>query len=228
MILKDLINGLSSLLFPPICKSCNKRIDSNKDVICRECWNRLERVDSDFFLHKEIPENIDNVFAIFKFDDLFKKIVHALKYQGNKSIGVELGKQMSIFIETEMIKKDESVFVPIPLHPIKYRERGYNQAEAIARGLSIELNIPVKTKLIKRVRNTSTQTKLNAEERRANMESAFAIINDPDIEKIRQVVLVDDVFTTGSTMNSAAKVLKEKGFDRVIGLVAATPANRET
>ncbi len=227
MLLKDLINGLSSLVFPPICKSCNKRIDSNKDVICGECWNRLERVDTGLFLHREIPENIDKVFAIFQFDDLFKKIVHALKYQGNKSIGVELGKQMSIFIKPEMIKKDESAFVPIPLHPIKHRERGYNQAEAIARGLSIGLNIPVKTKLIKRVKNTSTQTKLNAEERKANMESAFAIVNNPDIGKIRQVVLVDDVFTTGSTMNSAAKVLKERGFDRVIGLVAATPAEKD-
>ena len=224
MLLKDLINGLSSLVFPPICKSCDRRIDSNKDVICRECWNRLECVDSALFSHKEIPENIDKVFAIFQFNDLFRKIVHALKYQGNKSIGFELGKQMSIFIKPEMIKKDESAFVPIPLHPIKYRERGYNQAEAIARGLSIGLNIPVETKLIKRVKNTSTQTKLNAEERRANMENAFAIVNDS--KKIKQVVLVDDVFTTGSTMNSAAKVLREKGFDRIIGLVAATPAEK--
>lgn len=224
MLLKDLINGLSSLIFPPVCKSCNKRIDSNMNIICNECWNGLVRVDKEIFLQKEIPENINKVYAIFQFDDLFQKIIHALKYQGNNSIGVELGKRMSKYVEPEMVNKERGMFVPVPLHPIKYRERGYNQAEAIARGLSIGLDIPLNTRLIKRVKNTSTQTKLNAEERRKNMESAFVIDSNSDIEKIRQIVLVDDVFTTGSTMNSAAKVLKESGINKVVGLAAATPA----
>lgn len=122
MLLRDLINGLSSLIFPPVCKSCNKRIDSNRDVICGECWNGLVRVDKEIFLQKEIPENINKVYAIFQFDDLFQKIVHALKYQGNNSIGVELGKRMSIYVEPEMVNKEGVIFVPIPLHPIKHRE----------------------------------------------------------------------------------------------------------
>jgi ComF family protein len=223
MLIKELLNGLISLIFPPICKSCDKRIDSGRSVICNACWNALKNVDKDLLSKKEIPENIDEIYAVYLFDDLFQKIVHALKYQGTESIGIEIGKRMSNFINPSLLSEDKSVLIPIPLHPIKHRERGYNQSELIAIGLSESTNIPINTKVIKRVKNTKTQTKLSAEERKQNMENAFTICKNFNLKTNKVVILVDDVFTTGATMNSAAMVLRNAGFRKVIGLAAAVP-----
>lgn len=223
MFIKELLNGLTSLIFPPICKSCDRRIDSSASVICNACWDTLKTVDKSLLPKIETSGNIDEIYAVYLFDDLFQKIVHALKYQGNESIGIELGKRMSSFINPFMPSKNKAALVPIPLHPIKHRERGYNQSELIAIGLNEGTGIPINTRVIRRVKNTKTQTKLNAKEREQNMENAFAICKRFNLKADRIIILVDDVFTTGATMNSAALVLKNAGFKKVIGLVAATP-----
>jgi ComF family protein len=146
-----------------------------------------------------------------------------LKYQGNVSIGYKIGQQMALYLPTEIKTLQPSIFVPIPLHPIKLRERGYNQSEAITRGLASNSGIRVETKLLKRIKNTATQTKLNAEERQANMEMAFAINRKSSVSSGNTLILIDDVFTTGATLNSAAGVLRQSGFHKVIAVTAAAP-----
>ncbi|HPC36315.1 MAG TPA: ComF family protein [Candidatus Marinimicrobia bacterium] len=220
---KTLASGVTSLLFPPICKSCEKRMDSNAGPICPDCWQKLQLFSAEEMKNKNIPENLDLVWPVFLFDDLFQKIIHALKYQGNISIGYEIGQRMALHLPPEVIDFPSALFVPIPLHPIKLRERGYNQSEAIAKGLASNSGIRVETKLLKRIKNTATQTKLNAEERQANMEMAFAINRGNTVPSDSVIILVDDVFTTGATLNSAAGVLRQSGFQKVIAVTAAAP-----
>ncbi len=220
---KTLVTGVTSLLFPPICKGCEKRMDSNVGLICADCWQKLQLFPAEAIKNKIIPESLDQVWPVFLFDELFQKIIHALKYQGNVSIGYKIGQQMALYLPTEIKTLQPSIFVPIPLHPIKLRERGYNQSEAITRGLASNSGIRVETKLLKRIKNTATQTKLNAEERQANMEMAFAINQKSSVSSGNTLILIDDVFTTGATLNSAAGVLRQSGFHKVIAVTAAAP-----
>jgi len=220
---KTLVTGVTSLLFPPICKGCEKRMDSNVGLICADCWQKLQLFPAEAIKNKIIPESLDQVWSVFLFDELFQKIIHALKYQGNVSIGYEIGRRMALHLPSEIKDLQSACYVPIPLHPIKLRERGYNQSEAIAKGLASHSGVKVEHKLLKRIKNTATQTKLNAEERQANMEMAFAINRKNTVPSDNAIILIDDVFTTGATLNSAAGVLRQSGFHKVIAVTAAAP-----
>jgi ComF family protein len=114
--------------------------------------------------------------------------------------------------------------IPVPLHPIKFRERGFNQAEWIANGLGKTIQIPVRTQLMKRVKHTISQTTLNREERLNNMKKAFKINQDVSD---RNIGIVDDVLTTGSTISSMASILKDAGAKKIIALTVATPLERK-
>ena len=222
-VFRDFNYGLSTMLFPPICKGCGNRINTVKQIFCEKCWNSLSFFSDTDISSKEIPGYIDDIFIVYRFDDMFQTIIHALKYQNNPSIGIRLGYMMSKILRSKIKSYDKYILIPIPLHPIKKRERGYNQAEAIGVGLKNGLGIPIFTKVIKRVKNTSTQTKLSAEERKENMKNAFDVTGAVDLIKERYVALVDDVFTTGSTMSSAAKALHENGIERIIAITAGAP-----
>jgi ComF family protein len=117
----------------------------------------------------------------------------------------------------------QSVFVPIPLHPSRRRPRGFNQAEIIAKVLSKRFTIPVRTDILKRVRKTVPQVEMkNRQERLSNMKGVF-MVNNKNISKVKQstVILVDDVYTTGATMQSACEALKRAGVKTVWGLTIA-------
>jgi len=198
-------------------------MESGQGVICADCWQQLELFPTEELQTKNIPESLDLVWPVFLFNDLFQKIVHALKYQGNVSLGRELGRRMAAHLPFDFDKYQPDLFVPIPLHPIKLRERGYNQSDAIARGLAFRLGDALETGLLRRIRNTVTQTQLSAEERQVNMQAAFKISRKKTINPHDTIVLVDDVFTTGATLGSAAQTLRQAGFNRIIAITAAAP-----
>lgn len=220
---KTLLSGITSLLFPPICKGCEKRMETAQGVICDDCWQKLELFPTEELKTKNIPENLDLIWPVFLFDELFQKIIHTLKYQGNASVGREIGRRIARHLPSNFDEYRPELFVPIPLHPIKLRERGYNQSEAIAAGLASQLKGIVETGLLKRIKNTATQTKLNAEERQANMQMAFTINRKKTIACETTIVLIDDVFTTGATLASAAQMLRQAGYKRIIAVTAAAP-----
>jgi len=172
---------------------------------------------------KQVPEHLEAVFPVFNFGPLIQNLIHALKYQGCKSLGVALGKYAGIQVRPMIPPELDLVLIPIPLHPIKLRERGYNQSDYIAEGFAVSLQLPVRKDILRRIKNTVTQTQLTAEERHQNMQDAFSVKKNVDLTKVKNVILIDDVLTTGSTMNSAAEVLKKVGIQRIYGLTVATP-----
>lgn len=222
-LIQDILDGLSSLFFPPICKGCGQRMDANEGVVCEKCWQKLCLFPPDELQKKIIPANLEFVWPVFQFDEIFQRIVHALKYQENVSLGYELGRRMAYHLPPQFRDYEPIVLVPIPLHPIKLRERGYNQSEAIARGLSAVLGSAIEPELLIRIKNTVTQTKLNAVERQANMQAAFDINKKKDTNHGNTIVLVDDVFTTGATLDSASRMLRQAGFAKIIAITAAAP-----
>lgn len=215
--------GFTALLFPRICLICERRIDGGDNPVCPQCWNGLRRLSPEI-IHSKQPENglLDTIYPVFEFNDAVQTIIHGLKYSGFKSLGIKLGRLMTSFIPADFFCAD-TVLIPIPLHPIKFRERGYNQSSLLARGIAEKTGLVVREDILHRVKNTVTQTHLDAQERLLNMERAFAISRRGDCAALSSIVLVDDVFTTGATIGAAAAVLKATGVAAVRGLTAAAP-----
>ena len=145
-----------------------------------------------------------------------KEIIHALKYERRRSIAAPLGELMRV--TGARLLKDAVVVVPVPLHPRRQYQRGFNQADDLAR----QLGLPV-APLLKRVVHTQSQSELPKDQRRANVKDAFEFRSDARslIPDPRIVVLVDDVSTTGSTLDACARVLKSAGVREVRAITAA-------
>jgi ComF family protein len=162
---------------------------------------------------------IDELVSLFVFEKEgpFQKIVHSLKYSGIQPLGIELGRRLGAVIQERGFQAD--ALVPVPLHRRKLRERGYNQSLLIARGISEVLGTPIRAELVRRGRWTQTQTALSKEERQKNVENAF----ESDGTRLGGicVIVVDDVITTGATVEAVAHVLKSSGARLVVAASAA-------
>ena len=232
MNIRALTNRLYSpfldFLYPPLCIACNTPLSDGNQKICSECWNAIPRVTKDLSLYQQtrakllFEGNINDIIAYFVFEKKgpFQHIVHALKYKEYKSVGVDLGLRIGEALKEWSFEVD--ILIPVPLHRIKHRERGYNQSEFIARGIASVIHKPVVPHAVRRAHNTQTQTKLTIEERRKNMECAFELI--PHSSKIlsgKKCLLVDDVITTGATTNACAHVIRSAGATEIIAASAA-------
>jgi ComF family protein len=142
-----------------------------------------------------------------------KESVYRLKYSNRREYAISYAQELARVYGGWIEEKGVEALVPIPLHPKRQRRRGYNQAQLIARELGRLLDIPVETKLLKRVINTRPQKELNDKERKNNLKKAFKICTN-DVQ-LNQVLLVDDIYTTGSTMDGAAEELKKAGVGNV-------------
>jgi len=222
-IIDRLIFGMSTLFFPPICVGCQNRIAQNQTLVCNSCRQQLQYLSDEMILNKEFPENLNAIIPVYVYDERVQGIIHALKYQGFKSLGIVLGELIASQVKSKIKIEPNTILVPVPLHPIKYRERGYNQSYFIAKGLGNILDLNIKNNMLKRTKNTVTQTHLTALERHQNMKNAFKLMAGVDFSQIENAILVDDVFTTGATLNSAAYVLKSAGVDSVIGVTVTAP-----
>ncbi len=221
--LTNVIKGGIELLFPPLCFNCNEKLTDDEKVICTKCWFEITLLPDHILSKKHKGENIDHLDSLWLFDETFQKIVHLLKYSNCRTIGLQIGRFMGNYLkESSWADFENSVLVPVPLHPAKKRERGYNQAELMAKGISEVTGIAVNTKLVRRVKNTATQTKMNREERIENMKNAFAPQNKI---KSKTVIIIDDVYTTGTTINSVAEVIKTN--NKAITAVAFSAAMPE-
>jgi len=229
---KRAVNGLFSPLvdffYPPLCLSCRKLLLDAQRHVCHECWGSIQLVHPKLELYQETRDKlcasgtVDELVAAFVFEKegVYQHIVHALKYSDCQSLGVELGKRVGHVMNVWGVTGD--YLVPIPLHRRKLRERGYNQAELIASGMSEVTGIPVRTDLVRRKKFTQTQTMLSLEERKKNMDDAFEVV-PVAIRNLENntCILVDDVITTGSTIISCARELRAAGASRTIAASSA-------
>lgn len=179
----------------PRCKKCSKEMESGEIEYCYDCTN------TNHFFNKGI--------ATFKHDNNFKKSIYNFKYK-NKREYADFYTEAIIKNYKEMIGSwNAEVLIPIPLFASKKVQRGFNQAEILAYKLSVELKIPVDSKLLQRNRNTNPQKELNRIQRVKNVEKAFNLSNK--IVQYRKIILIDDIYTTGATLDSCAKILREAG-----------------
>ncbi len=228
--LNYIIHPIIDIIYPPVCCICKKLSERKELPVCSSCWGTFTTVSPTNPTWIEIKSkfknkgNVDNLLSCYLFESEgnLQEVIHLLKYQGMTSLGVRLGCDIGIAMSghPELVKAD--YLVPVPLHKRKERERGYNQSEFLCKGINQIIPIPVVPSLLKRIRYTQTQTHLNLEERILNVEDAFMVHGTclPSV-KGKSFIMVDDVITTGSTIDACASQLLSNGASKVFAVSAA-------
>jgi ComF family protein len=216
--LRDFFN----LLFPDLCVVCGENLLKNEQHVCLSCLHEIPKTNyhclPDNPVEKrfwgKVPVFRGTAFFFFHKGSPFQKLLHALKYKGNKEIGEVLGK----YAAADLLESPDfcavDVIIPVPLHPKKYKKRGYNQSECIASGLSAVLQRPIDTTTLRRVRENTTQTRKSVFERYENTEGIFELL-DKNTLSGKHVLIVDDVLTTGSTLEACVQALSESADIKV-------------
>jgi ComF family protein len=204
-----------ALIYPRNCVTCNNSLFKHENMVCNHCYITLPK--SNF--HKEENSELERVFAgrvpvvkvgsyyLFEKSGKVQKLLHSIKYKSNKVLAEQLGVWYAQSLKDchEISKAD--VIIPVPLHPKKQKQRGFNQSEEFAKGLSKEFNIPINTTNLIRNAFTETQTRKRKFERWENVKDKFELKHPESLEN-KMVVLVDDVITTGATIDACYDALK--------------------
>jgi ComF family protein len=211
-MIQQIAKGLAQLVYPRLCMGCNKPLLEEENILCLNCnvYN-IPRTAYHHILDNETAMRFAGrfryeratSFAYFLSEGLLQHLLHELKYNDRQDVGVYLGKQFAYDLKLTGWAKGIDGIIPIPLHPDKEKARGYNQSRKIAEGMSKVLGIPVLDNILVRVRNTESQTQKNREQRIDNMKGAFSLEN-PKMLQGKHVLLLDDVLTTGATLEAAA------------------------
>ncbi len=220
---------LTDLFFPPRCAVCDGLLKIHEQGVCLKCEPALHRIreprcvkcgkevakDSDIFcpdcsIH---AHRFESGRALFLYNDAMKKSIYRFKYAGRKEYAAFYADEMAREFASWIRSTGAEAIVPIPLHETRLKERGFNQAELIARRLSASVSVPVRSDILVRWTDTRKQKELNASERENNLKKAFKTTRN-DV-KLDTVLLIDDIYTTGSTMDAAAGCLKEAGVGKV-------------
>lgn len=212
--IKQVQQDILHLFFPHVCEACGAELLGNERILCVGCWKDLP--ETKFHLqvnnpmeqkfYGRIPFEYGTAMYYFNKDSRIQEALHALKYRGNTEVGEELGRRFARELEPCTWIKDVDVIMPVPLSVQKMKKRGYNQSEFIAKGMVDVLHIDLDTQSLVRTKNTETQTHKTRAERLQNMQHAFEVVN-PDTIKHKHILILDDVITTGATMESCALTL---------------------
>ncbi len=220
-------NLLTDLLYPPrcpvcgqpapfglkICPECRKRLPVIETKRCRKCGKPIE--DFDVLCPDCVREDhlYDRGLGIYMYDETMKRAISELKYKGRREYGEVFGELLYENARSELMYWKPDCLIPIPLHPAREAERGYNQARIISEALSKRCGIPVRSDILTRTMETDRMKELSAKDRINNMIRAFEV--SEGCRELRSVVLIDDIYTTGSTVDAASAVLRRAGIDEI-------------
>lgn len=224
----NFVSGISSVAFPRVCICCGTETTEAERQVCSFCkQDRFEMANPDYKSSSSgviLPESVNQQHALWQFDKggLLQDLMHYLKYERLTGIGYELGATLGESMKrhpriVDLIKNtSEVLLIPVPLHYLKFRKRGFNQAYFIAKGIQEVLNLSIcDIRSVVRRKNTRSQTGYSIQKRISNMKDAFHI-RDRQAVTGKVLIIVDDVFTTGSTSFELAGNLKEAGCREII------------
>ena len=210
-------HSLTHLFFPQVCYGCGSDLVSDEQLLCLHCLHRLPYTDFQLRTNNPVERifwgrlpvvQAAGIFYLTK-DSILERLMYQLKYKGKQEVGIYCGRMMGQAIcETSFASVD--ALVPLPLFPAKERKRGYNQATVICEGIASIIHRPVWKNAVQRVTGTQTQTRKNRIERWENMKGRFNI-SDAAALSGKHVLLVDDVITTGATLEACGTELAEAG-----------------
>jgi ComF family protein len=238
--LLELKDDLLDFVYPQHCAICKKYLTGKEKDICEVCWNSLVTLTDPFcpycksFLEEGDIEcgfckpkgeffedhKILLVRSLGRFDDSYRELIHRFKYGKKIPLGRRLGQRLGETINEDSSFLKSDFLIPVPLHKSRYRERGFNQSDIVAEGISKITGLSVLKNVLKRKKNTKDQTDFSREQREENVRGAF-VVAEPEMINGKKIILVDDVITTGATLSECARMLKQAGAQKVLGMTIA-------
>jgi len=235
--LKD---DILDFIYPQHCCICGHPLEGEEKDACQNCWNELFILPAPFcpycryFLEDEgsifkhrcplLPHREERrilaVRSLGTFDDHYRKLIHQFKYQKKIPLGKRLAESLGRTVTQEREFLNCELVLPVPLHRARYRERGFNQSDILAEGVAEKTGLPLINDVLKRRKHTRDQTHLDAQQREANVKDAFVVVQ-PERVSQKKVILVDDVITTGATLNECARTLLEAGAKSILAVTLA-------
>lgn len=230
-LLSNLASDFISLLFPEDCMACQELLARGESTICTTCRINLpytnchlnNSAENEFVsrFYNKVPVKHALAFLYFTRSGKVQKLLHQLKYKGHQEIGELLGNWYGSQLKEYDFHEHFDLIIPVPLHQRKLKTRGYNQSDSFAKGLSESLDLPWQANALQRVSDSATQTKKSRLERWHNVGEIFKI-NDIAFVADKRILLVDDVMTTGATLEACALVLLAGGAESVsVAAIAA-------
>ncbi len=223
------------LLFPPVCSACGIRI-GRESQLCHDCLGKLRYLTPPWCSQCGMPQSqegvcfhcrqnslsLEAVRSVFVYEEPLRGLIHRWKFSDHPELFYFFARQMFLFSQLYFPPESWDLITAVPLHPARERERDYNQSFLLAEALGKSFEVPFSAKTLRRVRGTQPQSKLSETDRRRNVKFAFHAAQD--LANGKRILLVDDLLTTGATLNQCASSLKEAGARRVDGLtLARTP-----
>lgn len=211
-MLKPLLN----LFFPKVCYACHNLLGDNEDTICIDCRHNLPITNFHFEGNDAIKKvlygraQIENGTALFRFEkkESVQRLIHGLKYKGYQNIGTTLGGWLGGELKEVKAYQNIDIVIPVPLHKKKLRKRGYNQVAKFGQEIALALNAKYTDNVLVKITNTKSQTKKGRFARWTDSNELFALKNMNLIEH-KHILLVDDIITTGATIEACTTVLKQ-------------------
>jgi ComF family protein len=227
---KSIINDFVHLFFPHVCAGCGTDVLNRASQLCLRCIDQLPLTN--FHIHANNPVEkkfwgripVANAAAYCHFtgESLIQHLLHQLKYKGNREIGFFLGRMMGNALQSSNRFRDVDVLIPLPLFAAREKRRGYNQAAILSDGIAQAMKLPVVKDAVIRLSATETQTHKNRVERWQNMEGRFQLTNSALITE-KHILLIDDVITTGATLEACGQeLLQAKNIRLSIATLAYT------
>ncbi|MCC5917907.1 MAG: ComF family protein [Cryomorphaceae bacterium] len=228
----DFFDALLHFIYPDVCVNCARTLTASEEFLCIYCeedlpLTRFEKLEDNPVTHVffgRVPLVYGDAFCYFKKQSAVQRLLHYLKYMRQPGIGRYLGLFMGLQILTKPWPEIPDYIIPVPLHPKKRRIRGYNQAEELAYGVSRVCDAPVLYNVVKRGTHTPSQTKLSRWDRWVNVSDTFYVENTEYLPPCAHILLVDDVITTGATLEACASKLLEVRNDIRISVFSAALA----
>lgn len=231
-MLKSVINDFLSLIYPNTCPGCKTLLNLHESVLCTTCYLTLPQCwPSSLYTQSlenrfkgRIPFETIAAYFVFEKGNTVQHVLHSIKYRQHKTLARQLGVQFAEKLQSANFFKDKDLIIPVPLHISRQNTRGFNQSELFAQGVSEKSNIPLFEGVLSRSKATDTQTRKQLYQRWLNVEDVFTLKDASQLEN-KHVVLIDDVITTGATLEAVWIALKQVPNVRISILALAYAAN---
>lgn len=221
-MLTELTDALLHVFYPMLCHACDETETHADEMICIRCLHELPFTGFEVIRNNPVEKlfwgraHIGIAYAMLYYHEKssVQRIVHEIKYKDNPELAIHMGKMMGLQIRDIPMVNDIDLCIPMPLHPRKLKQRGYNQAGKLCKGIEMTMNLPMLDQVLVRRNNTRTQTKKSRIERWDNVEAVFSV-EDPIAITGKHILVVDDVITTGASTEACARTLLQAGAGMV-------------
>lgn len=234
--LPTVLRRIDNFVFPPLCIVCDEPRTGTNRWFCESCSRKLlkqlvTRISCPYCAQNQTWRTcsctvawdfpFERIVSLLDYNELVQPLLQHIKYQGKRQLAFDLGQLVAPFVASKLLSSMD-LAIPIPLHWLRFSQRGYNQATEFARGLLAQHNLPLVTSILRRIHHSKTQTKLDRSDRQGNVAGIFSLVKKHTyLIAEKSVLLIDDVVTTGATTSVAAEILLNGGCKRVVVLSLA-------